>query len=222
MNWSWFLPEAFSTFAPELDRMYYVILVITGVVFVVTEVMLVYFMWKYRHRDGRKADFVHGNTKAEIIWTAVPAFIVLAIAIASGGLWAQIKSPDSVPADAMEIRMTASQFEWNATYAGPDGVFDTEDDFTIRNRLEVPVDRPVKVMLASEDVIHSLFLPEMRVKQDALPGMVIPVWFEPTTPGEYTIGCAELCGIGHTTMRGRLIVHTAADFRSWMARQGQQ
>jgi cytochrome c oxidase subunit 2 len=219
MNWSWLLPETASTFGPELDRMYYVILVITGVVFVLTELMLVYFLWKYRRREGRRADPVHGNVKAEIVWTAVPFLIVLSIAFASRGSWDRIKNPANTPPDAWEVRVVASQFEWNATYAGSDGALDTSDDFTVRNRLFVPVDRAVRVQLRSEDVIHSFFLPQMRVKQDVVPGMEISVWFQPTQTGDFTIGCAELCGLGHTRMMGTLTVQSAAEHQSWLAEQ---
>lgn len=216
---NWLLPESASTFGPEMDRMYYVILVITGVVFVLTELTLVYFLWKYRHREGHRAEPVHGNVKAEIIWTTIPFLIVLGIAFASRGSWDRMKNPANIPADAMEVRVVAKQFEWNATYAGADGQFDTGDDFTVLNRLYVPVDRPVRVNLQSEDVIHSFFLPEMRVKQDVVPGMEIAVWFQPVQAGEFTIGCAELCGIGHTRMRGILTVQSAADFRTWQTEQ---
>jgi cytochrome c oxidase subunit 2 len=219
MNWSWLMPESASTFGPDIDRMYYVILVITGIVFVVTEVLLVWFLIRYRHKEGRKAEYIHGNVKAEIVWTAIPFVIVLGIALASRGLWAEIRDPDSMPTDAVEVHVTAKQFEWNATYAGADEAFGTGDDVTVRNRMSVPVDRPVRVTLQSEDVIHSFFLPDMRVKQDAVPGMEIPVWFEATRTGDYTIGCAELCGIGHTRMRGTLTVLGPDDFRSWLADQ---
>jgi cytochrome c oxidase subunit 2 len=223
MNWSWLMPESFSTFGPDIDRMYYVILVITGIVFFATEILLVYLLVKYRHREGRKAEYIHGHVTAEIVWTAVPFMIVLGIALASRGLWAEIRDPALIPPDAMEVRVVAKQFEWNATYPGPDGAFDTGDDFTLRNRFSVPVGRPVNVRLGSEDVIHSFFLPDMRVKQDAVPGMEIGVWFEATQAGEYPIGCAELCGIGHTRMRGTLTVLSTNDFQSWLAeRQAAQ
>ena len=219
MNWSWMLPPSYSTFGPDVDRMYYIILWITGIVFVITEVLMVYFLVKYRHREGHKAEFIHGNTKAEITWTLATFFIVIAIGIGSLGQWNEMKSADSIPADAMEIRMMGSQFEWIATYPGPDGQLGTADDFTIRNRLVVPVDQAVSIRLEAEDVIHSLFLPEMRVKQDAVPGMQIPVWFEAVATGEYTIACAELCGIGHTTMGGTLEVLSVASYQTWLSEQ---
>src|SRR5689334_226260 len=141
-NWSWLLDESASTVGPQIDRLYYIILVITGIVFVATEALLIYFLFKYRHREGRKAEYIHGNTKAEIIWTAVPALIVLSIALMSRGLWAEIKDPENVPDNALAVMLTAKQFEWNLTYAGPDGELGTGDDFTVRNRLDIPIDRP--------------------------------------------------------------------------------
>jgi cytochrome c oxidase subunit 2 len=218
MNWSWMLPGgAVSTFAPQIDRMYYLILIITGVVFVLTEVLLLGFVFAYRHREGRKAEYIHGNVAAEVIWTAVPFLIVIWIALASRGVWASIKDPANIPPDAMEVRVVAKQFEWNVVYPGPDGTLDTPDDFTSRNRLEVPVGRPVKVLLQAEDVIHSFWVRELRLKQDAVPGMEILVWFEATAPGEFAIGCAELCGNGHTRMRGTLIVHDEAGYQQWLS-----
>lgn len=219
MNWSWLLPDSASTFAPGIDRLYYVILIITGIVFVASELTLVWFLVRYRHREGRTADYIHGNTKAEVIWTAVPFVIVMGIAFASRGLWAQVKSPESIPEDATEMIVMAKQFEWNVTYPGADGALRTADDFTVRNRMDIPVNRPVKIYLNSEDVIHSFWVRAMRIKQDAVPGMEIPMWFEATETGEYTIGCAELCGTGHTRMRGTLTVHDEDAYRAWVAEQ---
>jgi cytochrome c oxidase subunit 2 len=112
------------------------------------------------------------------------------------------------------------QFEWNITYPGPDRLLDSDDDFTIRNELHVPVDRPVVVRLSSEDVIHSFFIPAFRVKQDALPGRRINVWFEATDTGEFELACAELCGLGHYRMRGRVIVHPQDEYEQWLTDRG--
>ncbi len=214
---SWLLPESFSTFGPDVDFLYYVILWVTGIVFVITEVLLVYFVIRYRRREGHKATYIHGSTKAEIIWTAVPFIAVLALALISQPAWNTMKNPASVPADALDYIVTAKQFEWDVTYAGPDGVTGTADDISTLNIMHVPVNRAVNITLRSEDVLHSLFLPDMRVKQDAVPGMDITVWFEATAAGAYPIGCAELCGNLHTTMGGTLNVYEAADFEAWVA-----
>lgn len=215
----WILDPSFSTFGPDIDRMYYIILAITGVVFVVTEALLIYFLIRYRKKEGQKAEYAHGSTKAEIVWTAVPFVIVLVLALMSRPIWDDIKDPDRIPENSYEIHMSARQFEWEATYAGADGEFGTDADFQLLNRINVPVNRPVLILLQAEDVIHSFFAPELRVKQDAVPGMVIPVWFEITEPGEYVLGCAELCGTGHFQMEGVIVAQTDAEFETWLAEQ---
>lgn len=220
MNWSWMLPEQFSTFGGDIDSIYYVILWVTGVIFVVTEALLVYFVVRYRHKEGRKAAFDHGSMKMEVAWTLVPLVIVIGLGIASKGVWDRVKR--DVPEGAMEVIVTAKQFEWTVTYPGSDGALGTADDFDLTNALHTPEDRPVVVYLRSDDVLHSFFLPELRVKQDAVPGQEIRVWFEAIQPGEYTLGCAELCGIGHTTMNGTLTVHTQADYDAWVTSQAQR
>ena len=222
MNWSWMMPETVSTYGPAIDQMYYVILVITGVVFFLTEGALIAFLVMYRHKEGRKAAYIHGSTKAEVIWTVTPFLIVMWIALASKSSWDLVKDPANIPADAMQLVVTAKQFEWNVTYPGTDGRIGTADDFTVRNQLHMPVNRAVRVNLRAEDVIHSFFLPEFRLKQDAIPGKEIPVWFEATRTGEFTLGCAELCGLGHYRMKGTVYVHTEADFQSWAASRAEE
>lgn len=213
---NWLLPESVSTFGPDIDRIYYLILWITGIVFVGTEAVLLWFLFRYRHTEERKAEYIHGSTKAEVIWTVTPFLIVLVIAFMSRGVWVDIRDPDRIPDDAMELIVSAKQFEWNVTYPGPDDRLGNGDDFVVRNEIHVPVDRPVRVTLRSEDVLHSFFLPDLRVKQDAVPGMDIPVWFEATRTGEYELACAELCGLGHYRMGATLTVHTPEDYEGWM------
>lgn len=219
MHFGWILPRGASTFAGEIDLIYYWILAITGIAFLVVEVGLLWFVIKYRARPGRRAAYVHGSTMAEIVWTAIPAVTVVALGIASGGVWNKIKGRDSVPPGALPYRVAAKQFEWNVTYAGPDGALDTPDDFTIRNQLHVPVHQPVVIDLRSEDVIHSFFVPAFRIKQDAVPGMRIRVWFEATETGEYELACAELCGQQHYRMRARVFVHGPEEYERWVAEQ---
>src|SRR5688572_3854801 len=112
MNWSWILPSSASTYAPQIDHLYYVILWITGIVFVLTELLLVWFVFIYRHREGRKAEYIHGNVTAEVVWTTIPFVIVVWIALASRTVWASIKDPRTFPTDAMEVIVVAKQFEW--------------------------------------------------------------------------------------------------------------
>lgn len=217
----WILPDGASTFAADIDFIYYVILVITGIAFVIVEAGLVWFLFKYRAQPGKKALYTHGSNKAEMVWTAVPAVTVVILGIMSGGVWNTVKGRNSVPDNAIEYRMFAKQFEWNVTYAGQDGRLGTGDDFDVRNQLHIPVNQPVVLRLGSEDVIHSFFVPQFRVKQDAMPGRTINVWFEATEVGQYEIACAELCGLGHYRMRGSVTVHSPDDYRNWLAEQEQ-
>lgn len=216
---SWILPSSASTFAGDIDFLYYLVLVITGIAFVVVEGGLVWFVIKYRARPGRKAHYTHGSMKAEVVWTAIPAVTVVVIGIMSGVVWGDIKGRNSVPQDAIPYRVNVRQFEWDFTYRGADGQLGTDDDFTLRNQLHIPVNRPVALQLNAEDVIHSFFVPAFRVKQDAVPGMAITTWFEATAVGEYEIACAELCGLGHYRMRATVTVHSADDFQQWLADQ---
>jgi cytochrome c oxidase subunit 2 len=215
----WILPPSASTFAGDIDFLYYLILGITGVAFVVVEVGLLWFAIRYRARPGRRATYTHGNLRAEVVWTAIPAVTVVALGLMSGGVWSNIKGRHSVPAEALPYRVTARQFEWHVTHPGPDRVLDTPDDFTLRNQLHLPVSRPVVIHLGSEDVIHSFFVPAFRVKQDAVPGMHIQVWFEATEVGAYELGCAELCGLGHYRMGAMVTVHESREFEEWSVGQ---
>jgi cytochrome c oxidase subunit 2 len=218
---SWLLPPGVSTFAGDIDRIYYLILWITGVAFFIVEAGLIWFLIKYRARPGRKAHYTLGNNVAEVVWTAVPAVVVIMIGVLSGGLWNQLRGRDAIPDDAIPVEVRARQFEWNVTYPGSDGEFDTGDEFTTRNRLRIPVNTPVVVYLESEDVIHSFFVPAFRVKQDVVPGMRIAVWFEATLAGDYPLACAELCGNGHTTMGGTVSVLPQEEYRRWLTEQNQ-
>lgn len=212
----WLLPPGASTFSDDVDFLYYLILVITGVAFVIVELALLWFLFKYRARPGRKAHYTHGSAMAEVLWTAVPAVTVVAIGLLSAGVWNTIKGRNSVPPGALEYGVTGRQFEWLVTHPGPDERLGTADDVERRNELRMPVGRPIVLRLTSEDVIHSFFVPAFRVKQDATPGMTVNVWFEATETGEFDIACAELCGLGHYRMGARVTVLPAAEFAAWV------
>jgi cytochrome c oxidase subunit 2 len=218
----WWLPLKGSTFAGEVDGLFLAITIITGIAFVLVEVGLIWFVVKYRQRPGQKAFYTHGNNRAEVIWTTIPAVTMVALGLISNHYWVKIKGRHSVPANAYPIAIHAKQFEWQVTYPGADGQLGTPDDFTVRNQLHVPVGRPVVVHLSSEDVIHSFFVPVFRVKQDAVPGMEINAWFQATVPGTYELGCAELCGLGHYRMRAQVVVHTQEDYDAWMKQAAQE
>lgn len=215
MGFSWILPHGASTFAGDIDWLYYFILIITGTAFVIVQVALIAFLVKYRARPGRKAEYIHGSNKAEIIWTAITTVVVVLIGVLSAGKWNEIKGRDSVPPGALEIGIRAKQFEWHVTYPGIDSKLGTGDDFSVRGQLHLRVNKPVVATLTSEDAIHSFFVPQFRIKQDAVPGMHIRVWFQPTEIGEYELACAELCGLGHYRMRATVTVHSDEDYDRW-------
>ena len=216
----WFpFPENISSFGGDIDFMFWVITILTGVVFVLVEAALVVFLFKYRHKEGRKAFYSHGNATLEKAWTIGTAAIVLILGAWSWGLWLDIKDPRRFPAADLEIGIHVKQFEWNIQYPGADGRLGTADDFTKRNQLHIPVNAKIRGTLESEDVIHSFYLPNFRLKQDAVPGMRIPIWFEATKTGNYEIACAELCGLAHYRMKGAVTVHTAEEFQAWSAQQ---
>ena len=210
------LPPAASTFAGDIDFLFWLITIITGIAFVIVEAGLLWFVVKYRARPGRKAHYTHGSTKAEVIWTAVPAVTVVFLGIMSNGVWVKIKGRNAAPPESMVVAIAAKQFEWTMTYGGPDGQMQTADDLRVRNQLHLVVNRPVKLLLTAEDVIHSFFVPEFRVKQDAVPGKTIDVWFQPTKTGQFDLACAELCGHGHYSMGARVFVHTQEEYDAWV------
>jgi cytochrome c oxidase subunit II len=212
-------PENVSSFGDDIDFLFNVILVITGIVFVLVEITLVVFIFKYRHRAGTKAFYTHGNKRLEIIWTSATAVVVLILGAWSWPLWLRVKSPDRFPPAGIELNIAVKQFEWNVTYPGADGRLGTADDFTKRNQLHIPVNTVVRATLTSEDVIHSFYLPQFRLKQDAVPGMRIPIWFDATREGDFQIACAELCGLGHYRMKGAVKVHSAESFNTWSGQQ---
>ncbi|MFN2399951.1 MAG: cytochrome c oxidase subunit II [Gemmatimonadaceae bacterium] len=218
---SWILPHGASTFAGEIDWLYYLILIITGVAFVIVQLALLWFLFKYRARPGRKAHYTHGNNTAEIVWTSVTTVVVVIIGLLSAGTWNEIKGRKSVPADAEEIGIHAKQFEWHFTYPGADARLGNPDDFSVRGQLHLRVNKPVVLTLTSEDAIHSFFVPAFRIKQDAVPGMSIRVWFQPTEEGQYEMACAELCGLGHYRMKAMVTVHNEADYDRWMAERSR-
>jgi len=211
------LPEGVSSYSGRIDGLFRLILWITGVIFVVVEALLLYFVIRYRHREGRRAHYTHGNNRLEVVWTIVPAVICVVLALLSRRTWAEIKQ--QMPEGALPIEITGEQFAWNIRYTGPDGKFGTADDIVTLNQLHFPVGRPVVVTLRSKDVIHSFFLPEFRVKQDAVPGMSTHIWFDATRTGNWEIACAELCGLGHYRMKGFVTVESPEDFQKWLAEQ---
>jgi len=214
------LPEGVSSYSGRIDGLFRLILWITGVIFVVVELLLLLFLFRYRHREGRRATYTHGNNRVEVVWTIVPAVICVVLALLSRRSWAEIKQ--QMPREALPVEITAEQFAWNIRYPGPDGRFGTADDVVTLNQLHIPVGRAVVVTLRSKDVIHSFFLPEFRVKQDAVPGMSTRIWFDGQRAGHWEIACAELCGLGHYRMKGFITVESQEEFDKFLAEQAAQ
>jgi cytochrome c oxidase subunit II len=208
------LPEVASTYGPQIDRIFYIILGITGTGMVLTEACLFWFAWRYRSREGRRAYYTHGHNTLELVWTLVPAAILVMLTFASKPVWDLVRH--TYPPSDVNLIVTASQFNWEVRYPGADGKMETADDVVLNNEMHVPVGKPVRIHLRSKDVIHSFFLPNMRLKQDAVPGLTIPIWFQPTRTGEFEIACAELCGFGHYTMHGILTVQSPEEYKAWL------
>jgi len=214
---SWWLPENVSTYGEDVDFLFHLIYYVTGGVFILVAGAMIAFLVMYRHREGRRARYTHGNASLEIVWTVIPALILVVLTLLSAPTWARIEM--RIPQTDLQILVTAKQFNWQVTYPGPDGKFGTEDDKTFDNEVHVPVGKPVILILKSRDVIHSFFMPNLRFKQDAVPGREIRRWFEATRPGKYEIPCAELCGFGHSGMKGWLYVHTPEEYQKWLKEQ---
>jgi cytochrome c oxidase subunit II len=212
------LPEAASTYARDIDEVFYFIYYLTAFVFLLVTVLMIWFVYKYRYREGeeRRALYSHGNTTLEIIWTVVPAIVFIGIWVYSKSAWSTIKDPASAPQSEVQVRAVGKQFQWDFQYPGPDGQFDTPDDKTIQHELHVPAEKVVVVLLRGQDVIHSFFIPVFRLKQDVLPGREIRAWFKATKAGRWEIPCAELCGPGHSGMKGWITVYAATDYEDWV------
>jgi cytochrome c oxidase subunit 2 len=212
----WWLPENVSTYGRDIDWLFHLIYWITGITAILVFGAMLIFLVMYRDRPGRRARYTHGNSTLEIVWTVVPSLILVILTFLSVPAWSKIKMQAPPPSDFV-LQVTAKQFNWQVTYPGPDGKFGTADDKTMLDEMHVPVNKVVHVHLRSQDVIHSFFVPQFRMKQDAVPGREIVQWFEATKPGKYELPCAELCGFGHSGMKGWVYVHTAGDYQKWAA-----
>lgn len=231
-EYGWWFPINVSTYGGQIDYLFNLIMAMVGITFVGTEVLLAWFFFKYSKRRGDKAVFSHGNHKLEMIWTAIPAVLLLFIAFSQMSAWANIKFEGSFPdgeysVDEPIAELWASQFDWRTRYPGADGQLGTVDDIERAFEFVVPADEDVVFDLRSRDVIHSFFVPEFRIKQDALPGHTIPVWFNASLRPEdveagldessYDLVCAELCGWGHYKMAGRVRVMNRDKYDQWLA-----
>ncbi len=205
------LPDASSKEAGAIDEVYWFVAIICALIFALVAGVSLYAGWKFRAPPDDMDDGspIHGHTGLEIIWTAIPTALVVAIAIFSGVKLAQA---ENLPDGAGTIEVTGQQFAWSFTYPDLDR---TTGDLVLK------VDEPVRLVLTSKDVIHSFWVPEFRMKQDAVPGIETTIPVTPTKVGTYDVICTELCGLGHATMRSRARVLSAADYETW-AREGER
>jgi cytochrome c oxidase subunit 2 len=195
-----------SSVARDVDGLFYLILGIGVFFFALIVVLMVVFVLAYRHREGHEASSTTThNTALELTWSIIPLILVAVIFFYGFKGFLNIAT---APANAYEILVEAQKWSWSFTY--PNGYVDQD--------LHVPVDRPVRLVMNSSDVIHSLFIPAFRVKRDVVPGRYAKMWFEATEPGEYDLLCAEYCGTSHSDMLARVIVHRAGEFESWLER----
>lgn len=213
-----YMKEA-STFAPDIDGLVWLVLVLVGFWFVLVEGVFFWLIFRFRERAGGKAQYITGEKPEEMRWINVPHMIILVcdvfIIIGAIRVWSEVKL--HMPPTEETVRITAQQWAWTFQHAGPDGKLDTADDIRKVDELHVQVGRTYKFELASRDVLHSFSVPVFRLKQDAIPGRIIEGWFKPTAAGTYDVQCAEICGIGHGIMPARLFVEYPEQHAAWLA-----
>ncbi|UCE85836.1 MAG: cytochrome C oxidase subunit II [Deltaproteobacteria bacterium] len=216
LNW---LPEAASSYAGDFDRLLSTINWITGVWFLLAEAVLIYLVIRYRRRPGRRAAYLPANSLRSMSFVLVPCAVILGFDLLLDGVsapvWDEIKL--QLPPHDEQVRIQGEQWAWRITYPGPDGQFDTADDIETVNDLRVPNDKVILFELTAKDVLHSLWIPELRLKQDAVPGRTIRGWFRPTREGEFEVICAEICGFAHSMMKGSLRIESAREYERWLA-----
>lgn len=236
----------------SIDTMMWITIVITGIVFFITQILLFWFSFKYQESDKRKAYYFTHNNKLEIIWTGVPAITLTILVVFGLKYW--FKFTADAPKNAQVIEITGHQFGWEMRYPGKDGILGrknykltdaakdnplgvdfsdaaSHDDVHVPTTMHVVVNRPVKLVINSQDVIHDVGLPQFRLKMDAVPGTPTTLWFTPILTTKemakktgnpdfvYEISCDQMCGKGHFTMRGVIVVETQKEFNEWWIKQ---
>ena len=200
------LPPADSTEATKIDDVYWFVTIICIVIFALVAGVSLYAVWKFRAPPDDTDDGapIHGHTGLEVVWTAVPAALVTAITIYSGIVLNQI---DTVPKDHRVVEVTGQQFAWSFHYP---------DSNVTSGVLAIPIGQTTELKLQAKDVIHSFWVPEWRMKEDAVPGITTDLLVTPTKVGTYTVICTELCGLGHALMRAQALVLTQEDYDKWV------
>ncbi len=236
------LPPVASAHGQQIDFMIFLLHMLVLVLFIGWGIYFIIVIWKFRARKNHRANYYGTSTHVSTyIETSVAIAEAVLLLVFSIPFWAKNVSALPTEKNPLKIRIVAEQFAWNIHYPGPDGIFGktdmshydkasnplgldltdpaAQDDVVTLNQLYLPVNRQVLIYLSSKDVIHSFSLNIMRVKQDAVPGMVIPLWFTPIKAGKSEIACAQLCGLGHYRMKGYLTVLPMEEFDKWLAEQ---
>ena len=233
-------PAPITANARDIDHQYHLTLWITGILFVAAQLALAFAVFSFRDR-GQRARFFAGNLAIEIVGGAAAIVIFLGLGFLGRKAWAAVRYTGP-PTGSLQIEVTEMQFQFVFRYPGPDGRFgridpalisaetgnalgidpnspDGRDDIVTSGTLAVPVGRPIELLLRSQDVIHSFFVRELRLQQDAVPGLVIPVHFTPDKVGDYDIVCTQLCGLGHSKMHAVLRVMRETDYDNFLKQQ---
>ncbi len=203
-------PDAASTIAGRVDALYLFLVAVSLFFGVLIAILIIVFAVKYRRRsESEEPEQIHGSLLLELAWSVIPLGIAMVIFVWGATIFATIKRP---PDNALQVNVVGKQWMWKLQHM--------EGKREI-NELHVPVGRPVKLTLTSEDVIHSFYVPAFRIKQDAVPGRYTTAWFEATKIGTYHLFCAEYCGTEHSRMIGRVVVMEPADYQAWLATEGE-
>ena len=225
----WWFPEGISEHAPALDRQFLITILVVGISFTAAQIGLGWMVWKYRDTGSPtdRAVYSHGSNRLEVLWTVITAVIFITLGVMGQSVWASLRLNDAPPG-SYTVEVVAQQFQWNFHYAGKDNKFGKTDpkfiddsglnfvgldasdpnsaDDAVTAALVIPVNRPVELRLRSKDVIHNFWVPQLRFKQDLVPGMEIKVNFTAKQVGKYELACAELCGQLHFKMRSYMLV----------------
>ena len=224
----WWFPKSISEHGPAYDQQFVITIIVVGVAFVAAQVALGIALWRFQDTGGEvRAVYSHGNNRMEVLWTGITAAIFITLALLGQRVWYNLHMKPA-PAGSAQVKVLAQQFQWNFHYAGPDGTFgstkpelikdesinyigldDTDPaskDDVVTQTLVAQAGRPIELTLASRDVTHSFWVPPLRFKQDAVPGLDVKVHFTPESAGQYEIACAELCGQQHYKMRAFMLI----------------
>ncbi len=210
--------ESASSYAGDVDGLIVLVTVLVGFWLILSEAVFFGFIFRYRRKEGVKADYITGEEKELSRWVHGPHYLIIVcdIFIIYGAVrvWYNVKQ--DLPPAQQTVRVIAQQWAWSFVHPGPDGKLDTPDDIKTVDELHVQKDTVYHYHLEARDVLHSFSVPVFRLKQDAIPGRVITGWFKPTKTGKFDIQCAEICGLGHGVMVASIVIETPEQHMAWM------